>query len=964
MASPIVYEISPLPDFLADHTLAAEMGPDQLNEALARWINVVTSLHVRLDEVTYGLRFISGSGVVRMFFFAVPYANPDQTELAGEVEALLRAHRILTNPSDARVRPDAFAELSTLKKPVHAVLAQRVVKNLWTQSARYQSGTTGGMPSAPLAPGGPRADAGRAQPESPAPEVVLPWRGPGGPFLLPLEAMISQPIRTTVTVFASPTSLRAEELEWLRHMALAAQSTSDEMQQRVGVGMGTRQVDPAAALAGRIYETTLRRLSSNAYVTVAQVASEFGRADILRSVLAALRSQPLEKPLLVPDDEVASLPSASDELTLGEAEQSRLHDRLDVHGIFNRYGVPNRLRVMSDAHGTATLFRLPISIRGGVPGVEVRQLPPDFRPGPRREHAGQGEILVGRLRDGGAAGVLVNDLTRHILVTGFTGTGKTVTVLHLLHQLWIDHSVPFLVLESAKAEYRGFSGVQSFLERENKLRVYTLGNERGVPLRLNPFQLLPGVRVESHLSRLQSCIEASIPPVGPSSSMISEALVAVYKRHGWEITDQAPREGEPRRVYPMLSEFVEEIEQIIENRGYKGELKDNLQAALVGRFKPMMLGGKGRMLNTRRCDPGLDVLFREPVVLEMNDLNLDDKALVTMFILTLLREYRELKRGDGEGLLHLTVVEEAHNVLEDVGSKGGGEGATAADTRYQAVQAFCSMLAEIRSLGEGILIADQSPQKLAKDAVRNTNLQLAHQLRDADDRDAIATAMIMEDEQRDFLGKLGRGQAAMFRTGLEKATFVTIPQYYPNPSQMVDKTEQQLRRRFPGYGFRPDLSDDEVIEYMIALEGRDRRDPPEPLPGCQHCGSRCNEQYRDAMFTWVRKRHDPVIKDYVDWYSVVRSATRMKQLGWTASEAWNRCKSICTRAVDSEGIGRDIDAAWCAHVHAWAACSAVLVKQNGAARDQVEIRPGHRRSFVRATVDGATVGTTASEPTG
>jgi len=953
MAFPIVYEIYPLPDFLADHTLAAEIGPDQLTEALARWINVITSLNVRLGEVSFGLRFVAGSGVVRVFFFAMPYANPGLTELAGEVAALLRTHRIVTDPTASRVAPEEFEAISTLRKPAYAVLAQRVVRNLWKQATRYQASPAGAPNlSPPLVPGGPRAPIQCTVDSGDEPEVVLPWRGPGGPFLLPLEAMISQPIRTVMTVFAAPTTLRPNELEWLRHMALSAQSTSDEMQRRVSVEMGVRQVDPAAALAGRIYETTLRRLNSSAYITVAQVVAEFRRFDVLRGVLAALRSQPLEKPLLVPDDDIATLPSASDEIALSDADHLRLHMKLDVAGVFDGYGVPERLRVLSDAYGTATLFRLPISIRGGVPGLEVRQMPPDFRPGPRREQPDPGEIVVGRLRDGGIAGVHVNDLTRHILVTGFTGTGKTVTVLHILHQLWIDHNIPFLVLESAKAEYRGLTRVRSFVDHDPKLRVYTIGNERAVPIRLNPFQLVHGVRVEAHLSRLQSCIEATIPPVGPSSSMISEALVAVYKRHGWEITDQAPKEGEPRRLYPTLAEFVDEIECLIETRGYKGELKDNLQAALVGRFKPMLIGSKGRMLNIRRCDPGLDVLFSEPVVLEMNDLNLNDKALMTMFVLTLLREYRELKSGDGEGLLHLTVVEEAHNVLEDVDSKDGGEGATSADTRYQAVQAFCSMLAEIRSLGEGILIADQSPQKLARDAVRNTNLQLAHQLRDADDRDAIATAMIMEDKQRDFLGKLDRGQAAMFRTGLEKATFVTIPQYYPNPSQMVSKTEQQLRRQFPGYGFRPDLSDDEVISYMLKLEGRDRREPPTPLPGCEFCGSRCNEAYRDAMFAWIHRRGDRNVAAYMDWYKVVCKASLMASLGWTASYAWSRCRTICSRIAAAEGMGSHEDAAWCAHVHAWAAASAVLVKQHGVDRSKVAIRQSHRTAFVRATVNG------------
>jgi hypothetical protein len=258
--------------------------------------------------------------------------------------------------------------------------------------------------------------------------------------------------------------------------------------------------------------------------------------------------------------------------------------------------------------------------------------------------------------------------------------------------------------------------------------VYTLGNETAVPFRLNPFELLPGVRVEAHVSRLQVCLEAAVPPIGPSASVIADALLQVYEACGWALTDSAPEPGRAKRRFPQLSEFVDAAERVLAERKYEGEVLSNLTAALVGRFRPLLIRSKRRMFDTPVSAPSATELFSRPTVLELNDLNVDDKALVVMFLLTFLREHREreFRRNPATGLAHVTLVEEAHNVLENVASKGGGDGATSADTRYKAVEAFCQMLTEIRALGEGLIIADQSPEKLAPDAMRNTNLQIAH----------------------------------------------------------------------------------------------------------------------------------------------------------------------------------------------------------------------------------------------
>ena len=579
-------------------------------------------------------------------------------------------------------------------------------------------------------------------------------------------------------------------------------------------------------------------------------------------------------------------------------------------------GEPRNLNYIADARAAATVFRFPVNTRGGIPGIKVKQQAPAFHPGAIYSTVPKDFISIGSLGSLGTFSIAARDFKKHALITGFTGSGKTVTVLNLLHQFWIDCNVPFLVIESAKQEYRGLLRVEGFDDTDN-LRVYTLGNEVCAPFRLNPFELLPGVRVEAHISKLQTCFEGALPPIGPLASLIYEALLNVYGEKGWQLTDQYPRDGEKVwRSFPTMSDFARHIEELIALRGYQGDVRDNLTAAISGRIKPLTLGSKGKMFDTQRSNPAPGELFKIPTILELNDLNQDDKALVVMFLLTLLREYREIEPSRSGELKHVTVVEEAHNVLENVQSAGSVEGGSA-DTRFKAVQAFCNMLAEIRALGEGLIIADQSPEKLAPDAMRNTNVQIAHQLRDSTDREAIAKAMIMDEEQRDFLGKLETGNAAVFATGLQKATFIRAPKYYPTEEDKkfkVGENSQEYKTRmqksFRGFGFSA-VSDDKLKSYMNDLT-RKHRVLDLPFAGCRQC--KAQGCHRDAMF--VLSQDAELEKRFKQVYELSKSEVRKKD-GKTIDDFWSELILVARRAAYKAGLHGNLEAAWCFFVHAW-----------------------------------------------
>jgi hypothetical protein len=155
-------------------------------------------------------------------------------------------------------------------------------------------------------------------------------------------------------------------------------------------------------------------------------------------------------------------------------------------------------------------------VQGGIPGIVVRQQAPDFISGDHRAGVGDDEIHLGVYQSGGNVTIPVKELTRHGIIAGLPGSGKTNTSLYLLDQLWRRHRIPFMVIEPDKSEYRGLSRQPGY----DDLLIFTLGDETTSPFRLNPFELLPDVRVEAHLELLNVAINAAMPQFGVLPTMI------------------------------------------------------------------------------------------------------------------------------------------------------------------------------------------------------------------------------------------------------------------------------------------------------------------------------------------------------------------------------------------------------------------------------------------------------------
>ena len=357
-----------------------------------------------------------------------------------------------------------------------------------------------------------------------------------------------------------------------------------------------------------------------------------------------------------------------------------------------------------------------------------------------------------------------NELNRHCLVAGLTGSGKTNTLKSMIYSTSIDLDIPFLIIEPAKKEYwelykLGFSNLQIFSVGSNEKNSHKLC--------INPFEracfideygMEHRVPIQTHIDFVYSAFKASFIMYTPMPYVLEKAIYEIYEDAGWNIQNNTNPNGE---VYPTMEDLYFKIEDVVNDNGYDTKMKQDLIGSLQARINSMRLGTKGETLNVSKTFP-LKNIFNGDVIIELEDIGDDDvKAFIISMILILLLEYRRQQSDSQLELRHLMVIEEAHRLLKNVRS-GTGENA---DPRGAAVEFFCNLLAELRSKGQGFVVADQIPSKLAPDLIKNTNLKIVHRTVAEEERILLGGSMHMTDDQIDYLASLRQGVAAIYSEG-------------------------------------------------------------------------------------------------------------------------------------------------------------------------------------------------------
>lgn len=353
-------------------------------------------------------------------------------------------------------------------------------------------------------------------------------------------------------------------------------------------------------------------------------------------------------------------------------------------------------------------------------------------------------------------------LNQHIFISGTTGAGKTTTC----QQILIKSGLPFLVIEPAKTEYRSLS------KNHNDIEYYTLGNEKVSPFRFNPFELLPNESLSGHIDMLKATFATVFPMEASMPYLIEEAVVRSYEQKGWDIHyDENYLYPDPwncgGQCWPIFSEVLVTLKDVIKSKNFGLDLQQKYEGSLISRLDNLTTGAKGRMLNTRNSIDINEILDKK-VVIELEDLRDEqDKCLMMGLLIGRVAEAVKQRHKIDHNFRHITLLEEAHRLLSKPQS---GEDSS----KRLGVELFANLLAEVRKYGEGLIIADQIPNKLTPEVLKNTNTKIIHRLFAADDRHAIGDTVGLNDEQKEFLTLLNAGEAIVYSAGWHEAVRVQV----------------------------------------------------------------------------------------------------------------------------------------------------------------------------------------------
>lgn len=399
----------------------------------------------------------------------------------------------------------------------------------------------------------------------------------------------------------------------------------------------------------------------------------------------------------------------------------------------------------------------------------------------------------------------LQSLAMHTFITGATGSGKSNTVYKILEQL-LRNEVKFMVIEPAKGEYKNVFGTSRYSDCYG-VHVYGTNPAFADLLKINPFKFPKGIHVLEHVDRLVEIFNVCWPMYAAMPAVLKDAILQAYENAGWDLTTSENKIS--YELFPTFKDLLIELVDVINKSAYDQEVKSNYIGSLQTRVKSLTNGLNGQIFSSNEIDNA--ILFDSNVVIDLSRIgSIETKALIMGILVMRLNEHRMTQNeGMNVPLKHVTVLEEAHNILKRTSTEQSMESANMAG---KSVEMLSNAIAEMRTYGEGFIIADQSPNAVDISAIRNTNTKIIMRLPDEDDRMLAGKAAALKDEQIDEIAKLPKGVAVVYQNDWLEAVLCKVDRF---------DGEEKL------YNYTPEntasCSDDEVKHKLIKFFINDKK---------------------------------------------------------------------------------------------------------------------------------------------
>lgn len=491
-------------------------------------------------------------------------------------------------------------------------------------------------------------------------------------------------------------------------------------------------------------------------------------------------------------------------------------------------------------------------------------------------------------------------LNMHTFITGSTGSGKSNTVYQMLTELHQDN-IPFLVVEPAKGEYKDVFGSWS------DVNVYSTNPKIAPLINLNPFKFPESIHVLEHVDGLVEIFSVCWPMYDAMPAFFKDAILKSYERIGWDL-GSSTFEGDEVE-YPDFEILAEELERLIDDTDYSAEVKGNYTGALVTRVKSLTVGLNKFIFTTNQTP--YEELFDENCILDISRVkSTETKALIMGLMVYILNEYRvDTKSASNSGLKHVTVLEEAHNLLKNTSGRES-------ELVGKSVEMITNTIAEIRTYGEGFIIVDQSPSSVDIAAIKNTNTKIVLRTPEANDREAVGRSMGLTPNQVNEIAKLPSGVAVIYQNDwvspvlamVDKAKVEEIP--YTNNSSAFIKSVRESRSEIIRAIMEPWLPGEKIEfdELARSLRSLEISRPHRKLLSIMLCTYRDHNGHilwnensigilKDILFDVLdisTKQYEEAVKS--ENPDILRRAVMIKTTGFMVEEIDEICSIITTEA--------------------------------------------------------------------
>ena len=370
-------------------------------------------------------------------------------------------------------------------------------------------------------------------------------------------------------------------------------------------------------------------------------------------------------------------------------------------------------------------------------------------------------------------------LASHTFITGSTGSGKSNTVYQLIEKAR-KNNVKFLVVEPAKGEYKHVFGTYK------DVSVFGTNPSLTPILRINPFSFPEGVHVLEHLDRLVEIFNVCWPMYAAMPAVLKSAVEKSYKDCGWDMIRSENTYGEV--LYPSFADVAKNIKEIIDNSEFDKDNKGAYKGSLLTRLESLTNGINGMIFT---CDEiSNEALFDENVIVDLSRVGSSEtKSLIMGMLVLKLQEYRMTSNAMNVELKHITVLEEAHNLLKKTSTEQSSE---SANLIGKSVEMLTNAIAEMRTYGEGFIIADQAPGLLDMSVIRNTNTKIIMRLPDQTDRELVGRAANLNEDQITELAKLPCGVAAVYQNEWVQPVLCKIDKHKTVDKEYMHKPEEEI----------------------------------------------------------------------------------------------------------------------------------------------------------------------------